>query len=203
MSRYENKLLSAVATPLIIWLVAMSIIYVIIEELTSLGLTAPIYTPNGPVLDSIGRYWAAGTILVFLMLLILAPNPKTALWSYAQLFSVIFISVLLLAIIVFLSGGYLDSPFNGAVSLYIGCFILLQRKGGYPIFTIIIVMLTIFLLLFPYIHLYRSGYSSLQIFNWNPSHTVTCFRLFITFALLFITLGVSYKVDSEIRKIQT
>lgn len=106
--------------------------------------------------------------------------------------------IYLLALAVLLTGGFIDSPFSGAVSLYLGFFIALIKAGTHQRSSWLFVSLTIVCLVSPYAYLYWQGHAALQILNWHTSAQVTAARLIITITVLLITGWFGGKVSSEL-----
>lgn len=98
--------------------------------------------------------------------------------------------IFLLALAVFITGGFIDSPFSGAISLYLAFFIALMQARTHPYSSWTFVALTIALILSPYLYLYWTNQPSLEYVRWRTSALVTALRLLITIFFLLSTAWV-------------
>lgn len=131
-------------------------------------------------------------------------RPGTMAADTMKVLVIILGSVLLLSLAVFLTGGFIDSPFGSAVAMYIGFFIFLIRRRVFPFINLGLIALTVFLLALPYmyLYLYRSDYRSMHILTWHPTPLVTGGRLAISMLLLLVAGWVGARVSSEASKLR-
>lgn len=202
MSRYrpDDNLLSVISGPVLFWLSIIIISHIMMHFAAPISVGA-LYTPNNDILGQKQWFNIGGGILAVITLYSAATQPRIAQSYLVKLFFTILGSVILLALAVFLSGGFIDSPFSGAVSLYIGFFILMIRRGRYVLYSILLVVITLFLLSLPYIYLHKKGSASLNILQWNSSYSVTWGRMAANILLLIVAGWVSARVSDEVSRL--
>ena len=199
MARYENDLVSVIHWPLKSWLLFISLVYVI-GRFVLWEFYGPFFEPNEFIYSHNNMYHTIGVVVIIIMLAITGREAIQDIWNKMQFFSLITLSVILLCEIVFITGGVLDSPFSGAISLYLASFILLQRDSEYWRFNVGIAVLTLLLLAFPYIWL-SINYKEMYICKYYTYSSVTWGRLCINIFLLIVTGFAADRVSNRVNRI--
>jgi hypothetical protein len=180
-----------------LWLALVGLTYVALYLIQR--FTGTLYEANSFIFGSFEWLWLAGVVTGFAIMLFARAQPKRPWLRAIKLFVLIAFSILLLALAVLLTGGFIDSPFSAAVSLYLGFFIALIHARTHQPSSWVFVSLTVICIVSPYVYLYCQNHASLQILRWHTSAPTTAVRLMITISLLLITGWVGGKVSSELK----
>lgn len=116
-------------------------------------------------------------------------------------FLIIVFLIYLLALLVLLTGGFINSPFSGVISLYLGFFLALIQAGQYRRLSLVFVSIIIACIVAPYIYLCWRSQGSLEILKWHASAPTTAVRLVITISLLLVTGWFGGRVSSEVTQL--
>jgi hypothetical protein len=195
---YENRLLDAIHFPLKIWLLIIIFIYIgcrfFLPEACKLNDNVSVYNSSVEFI---------GLLITLPTLFITGGEAQSVRWNKFKFFVFIFLSVFILGSIVFLSGGWIDSPFTGPVSLYVGYFILLQEDKLtdwiYFFFNSALVLFGIFLLVLPYWIMYHGNYP-MYVLKWEESPRVTFGRLTLNIILMLITVMIGQWVGNRVNR---
>jgi hypothetical protein len=199
---YENQLLNVVHKPILRLLLIVAATFGLWLYVRHWHSTYHFYEENGVLLK--GSQWpfvTIATLMLFVLHFIDGDQASQKGWNNKKFFVFIFFSVAIMAIAIFLTGGFLDSPFSGALALYLGCFILLQKDNQYKVFNWLLLAFTLAVTVGPYIILYGTGHPT-YVLEWDPSHWVTCGRLVVSLALLIAAGFFGDKVAEEVRALQ-
>lgn len=191
---YEKEILKAINAPLVNWFGAILITYLLIFEALRRLWPNWLYKETNTIVFS---YRAVIYISAMLPLIIMVMIGGKELKNTLALRAFIVLSVLLLAIAVFMSGGFLDSPFSGVLALYVGSFIILQEDKEFQRLNISLVAVTVVLVVVPYIVLGRFT-GSTAVIAWQDTLEATAVRLFISVTLLIITGLVGHSISKRI-----
>jgi hypothetical protein len=112
------------------------------------------------------------------------------------------LSTILLCIYVYMTGGFLDSPFSSAISIYLSGFLLIQDRDDSKISNIIIIALAIFFVILPYlVYGYINVDDEIYFFNYSTKDNNVYFRLVITLGLVIYSLYSGQKISNKINKL--
>jgi hypothetical protein len=197
MSSEDRNPLSIVSRQMITWLLIVMAVYVFIYLIFPKWIGKTPYTPNAQILAKSYWFHVGGLLFFFLTVAFVLVDSRRVPATTFKLFSMILSSVMLLTLAVFLTGGFIDSPFSGAVALYIGFFFVMLRRRVYPLFNAFFMLLTILLLLFPYFHLWKQSHD-MYIVQWDPAPLVTWGRLAMNIFLLIAAARVGARVSDAV-----
>ena len=125
-------------------------------------------------------------------------KPPLEKWQL-QIF--ILVSVILVIIYIFVTGGILDSPFTSALSIYVGGFLILQERTDTKKFNNCLIGLTILFLCIPYFVLYFSS-CDLFFFSWNTENSpITTIRLLVVLLVTGFSILQADRINKKIEKI--
>lgn len=202
MARHgDDNLLTVISVPMLFWLLFIFICYVLLEFIIPGLYREALYKANGPVFAQNLWFRIAGIIWFILTVAIIALRPRTVAMDTVRLFLIIFSSVVLLALAVFFTGGFLDSPFSGAVSLYLGFFVLMSSKRGYRAATYFFILVTLFLMSLPYLYISSKGFD--HILRWKDTPEIMWARVIFTMMLLIVAGYVGKRVSDEVNRFPT
>lgn len=196
MSTPVTSPLAVICRPIQRWLAFVGLTYLLFLALEQTGKA--LYEPNSFIFGSRAWFLWTGGFLGCLMLLVANMRPTQPRANVFRLFVLIFFSVVLLAIAVLLTGGFIDSPFSGAVSLYVGFFIAMIQGKMYRVSNWILVGTTVLCALLPYAYLYATD-RALHVVNWHTGPKIALVRLGITIFLLVVTAWFGAKVSDKLR----
>ncbi len=201
-SRNETPLL-LISQSMLAWLLAIITAYILID-LIAPRRTGYLYDANGEIFRQIFWFRVFGMFVFIATVYLILKTPGTLAADTMKVLVIILGSVLLLSLAVFLTGGFIDSPFSSAVAMYIGFFILLSRRRVFPKTNLALIALTVLLLAMPYLYLYhyRDDYPSMHIIVWHSTPLVTGGRLAISMLLLLVAGWVGARVSGEASKLR-
>lgn len=189
---YEQQMLSEMNVPLVSWFGGILLAYIIVFDILPRSYPNWLFTTNESLFAKRALiYEVAALILVLMVVLGVRLRTKSNLCAF------IVFSIIILALAVFMSGGFLDSPFSGVLPLYVGSFIILQEDKEFQTLNRTLVVLTVFLVIVPYVPL-KLLTGSTSVLLWKDDGTVTFLRLFISLILLVGTGYVGHRVFSKI-----
>lgn len=189
--------LTTISMIMLLWVTGVIGSYIIINFVIPIFL-GNLYEPNGQIFAY--NFWlmVIGSILFLLTIGIVIKQVLSPRFTGGALGLTVLVSVAILALVVFLTGGFLDSPYSGAISLYISFFILMVRKGEYPKYNIFLIIVTILLLTWPYFYLYWRNYESVHIIQWKNTVPITFSRLIANIILTVVTVQVGANVSERV-----
>lgn len=193
----ENIMLSVISRPMQIWLAVILLSYLLVQFVFP-QMLGPLYMANGQVFAEERWFNVLGVAFFAIAFLLSNVQPKNLQLETFRVFVIILLSVILLAGAVFLTGGFTDSPFAGAIALYIGFFIILTRRQAYRKANAGLILITVFLLAAPYMQLSRQGYAELHILHWNDHPGVLWSRWIISIVILLIAGLVGDQISDRV-----
>jgi len=175
----DMGIMTRISFTMLLWVIGVILSYIGIAFLYPKILGKLPFEPNGRIFQQ-SSWWIIGGLIVFLITVGVIVG-QSASSNYTRhertLGFTVLTSVTLLALAVFLTGGYLDSPYSGPISLYISFFILMIKKKEYRTFNTFLLLFTVCLMCLPYYYMYRHNYQSYHIIKWDPSASITFSRL--------------------------
>lgn len=210
----SKEILKIIYRPLLLWIGGLSLFYLLIPAsifFIHVDRLCDIFSPTSGYCDlflgqfnkKIFTYQVAGgiaaTCIATSVLMWWVTGLRGAFWESYKLYIFISLSILLLSIYIFTTGGFLDSPFSGVLSLYVANFLIMQGNHSFLNFKIFIIAFTIFLIVLPYIVL-TFGLHEENIFmlRWGSANWVTNTRLYISLFLFLITTISSNNINRKI-----
>ena len=191
---YADSLPAMIHRPMQIWLGVIAVGYVLIRFVALRWWH--LFSANGQVFDTIYWYHLGGGMLLLVTFILNASPARAANLDTLRVFVIILFSVVLLSLAVFLTGGFTDSPFSGAIALYIGLFLILAKR--FKLANLLFTGITVVLLAAPYLHLSYQGYAELHILHWHDTPAVLWGRWLISIALLLIAALVAEQISSKV-----
>jgi NADH:ubiquinone oxidoreductase subunit 5 (subunit L)/multisubunit Na+/H+ antiporter MnhA subunit len=120
----------------------------------------------------------------------------------SQMKTFMILSTVLLCIYIYLTGGFLDSPFSSAISIYLSGFLLIQDRDDSKISNIIIIAIAVFFVILPYlVYGYINVDDEIYFFNYSTKDNNVYFRLVITLGLVIYSLYSGQKISNKINKL--
>ena len=196
-NRNQGSLLPVICKPMQVWLAVIVLSYVLIQFVFPEWM-GPLYRTNGQVFAQARWFNILGAVFFVVAYFLNVVGPRSEWQETARAFVIILLSVMLLALAVFLTGGFTDSPFAGAVALYIGFFIILNRKQAYPLANRALILITVVFLAAPYVQLCRQGYAEVHILQWNDNPKVLWSRWGISILILLIAALVGDRISHRV-----
>ncbi len=142
-------------------------------------------------------------MVVGIMMLVLVGGRRfkeNSIWEKIQLQFFMAISVVLVLICIGITGGFLDSPFTAALSIYIGGFLILQDRTDTQGFNRLLVAGTAVIILGAYAWLYYTG-REMYFFTWrHEEREITLFRFCAAFAITAFSI---WQADRTNKRIET
>lgn len=196
MPSEDRSPLAIVSAQMLLWLLVVMAVYLFIVWQES-----SYYEPNKNIIPPGHRfeYWGLLAFFGLVAAVVVFQSRRVQATTY-KLFFVILSSVMLLALVVFLTGGFLDSPFSGAIALYIGFFVVMVKRRVYPKSNLIFIGLTTLLVLSPYLYLSHKGYEKMHIVKWVEGPSVTWGRLIMSLLLSGAAALIGVKISDAISK---
>lgn len=112
------------------------------------------------------------------------------------------LSTILLCIYIYLTGGFLDSPFSSALSIYLAGFLLMQDREDSKNANIIIIIVALFSVAFPYLlYGYLNKDDITFFFNYSTKDGLVILRLVVTLALVIYSLYSGQRISNKINKL--
>ncbi len=112
------------------------------------------------------------------------------------------LSTILLCIYIYMTGGFLDSPFSSALSIYLAGFLLMQDREDSKNANIIIIIVALFSVAFPYlVYGYINSDDKTFFFNYSTRDGLVILRLFITLTLVIYSLYSGQRISNKINKL--
>ncbi len=112
------------------------------------------------------------------------------------------LSTILLCIYIYMTGGFLDSPFSSALSIYLAGFLLMQDRDDSKNANIIIIIVALFSVALPYmVYGYVNNDNKTFFFNYSTNDGLVILRLFITLALVIYSLYSGQRISNKINKL--
>src|ERR1035437_5847427 len=162
----DKEILKIMYRPLLAWICGLSVFYLIIpasiyfvqidklgDLLSSKSDFSKLFFGNFN--KKIFTYWLAGAIaatcIATSILMWWVTGGKGAFLDKFQLHIFISLCILLISIYIFTTGGFIDSPYSGVLSLYVANFFVMQGKHYFLNFKIFILSYTVILVTLPYI----------------------------------------------------
>src|SRR5437660_1438763 len=143
----DERLLRMIYRQMQVWLALVGLTYVALFSFAH--KTRALYDANSFVFGSPVWLMVSGVVAGFAIMLFASARPTRERLKEIQLPILIVFSIFILALTVLLTGGFIDSPFSGAISLYLGFFIALIHAGKYLGLSCIFVSLTVICLTAP------------------------------------------------------
>lgn len=146
-------------------------------------------------------YAIIGTVLLFICLFIVSGKTMVAdklKILENQLYLFMFLSVTLLCVYIFFTGGFLDSPISPALSVYISAFLLLQDRDDFRKLNTYIVVWAIILIFMPYLIVLIYSSSELTFVLWKNNRNMTMLRLVIAALSFFISIFHADKIAKKL-----
>lgn len=199
----DMSVITRISVTMLLWVIGVFVSYIGIAFIYPKVLGEHAYDANGNIFTQ-NFWWWIGGLLVFLITVgVIVEQVFTSTYPRYErtLGFTVLTSVALLSLAVFLTGGYLDSPYSGPVSLYISFFILMIKRKEHPIYNGFLVIFTILLMSWPYYYLYTHGYSSVHIIQWKTTPPVTFSRLGMGIFLSVFGAWVGASVSDQASKI--
>jgi len=195
----QHTILHVISGPMQVWLIVILVVYTFVQFLLP-SVMGPLFTANRGVFAYAKWLNVAGFLFFAIAYLLNFGRIQTPWLEALRAFVIIFLSVVLLALAVFLTGGFTDSPFAGAIALYIGFLIILTRKQAYRSANMALIVITVLLLAAPYMLLSHQGYSELHILHWIDHPGVLWSRWGISIVLLLIAAVVGDKINERVKR---
>ena len=114
-----------------------------------------------------------------------------------------FLHVTVLCYAIYLSGGFLDSPFSGTLGMHLGFFILFQRRYGTLVIArrlnIFLGIWTLVLCGAPYV-IANFHSNSFEFSTWSSNGLVVTFRIVLSFALMYATAWTAITIENRLER---
>jgi len=116
-----------------------------------------------------------------------------------QMIYFMMLSTTLLCLYIFLTGGFLDSPFSPVLSIYIAGFLLLQDRNDLKKHNIIILSLTSIYVTAPYfLYSILNTNDITYFFTYSTNDTVVNTRLVFSFGLALFSIYSGQRINNKI-----
>jgi hypothetical protein len=192
----QDKLLRKIYGQMQAWLGLVILTYLTLYLLQRLG---KLSDTNSFGFGSPDWFLWTGAVVGAATMVLASVRPTRKRVKEIQLPILIVFLIFLLALAVLLTGGFINSPFSGAISLYLGFFMALIQARRYRGLSWVFVSLTVVCIVAPYVYLCWQNHSSVEILKWHASAATTAVRLLITISLLLVTGWFGGKVSSEVK----
>lgn len=142
----------------------------------------------------------SGVVLLVLLLLIIGKKTTEKAIIKKQLEWFMFISILLINVYIFLTGGFLDSPLSSALSIYVGSFLIMQDRDDTKWLNISLILWTIILVCLPYVVVYWFSAAQLSFLKWTEVKDITFARYWVAFLITGVSIYHADKINKKINK---
>jgi len=184
---------------MLLWVIGVFVSYIGIAFVYPKVIGGSAFDANGEIFSQNFWWWISGLIIFLITVGVIVgqgTSPHYPRYERTLGFTVL-TSVALLALAVFLTGGFLDSPYSGPVSLYISFFVLMIKKKEYPLYNTFLVLLTITLMALPYYYVYKHDYASVYIVQWKTTPLITFSRFAMGISLSVFGAWVGASVSDQ------
>lgn len=138
-------------------------------------------------------------ILLVAMVLLNGKDRENVTNTNFQMILFMFLSTIILCIYIFLTGGFLDSPFSSALSIYLAGFLLIQDRKDLKKINYIIVIFTTSIIFAPYlIYSYYNIDDNTYFFNYSKNDSIVNIRLILSFGLALYSIYMGQRINNKI-----
>ena len=215
-----NRVLALIYNELLIWFVVLTVFFIITMG-TSVFLNKNVflefYQDVGCTETNIfcGRFngnffkfnfvatLIIAMILLFVAMILVNGKPRISTKEDdTQMRVFMALSITTLSIYILLTGGFLDSPFSSALSVYLAGYLLIQERDDNKISNLLIMFYTTILIVLPYA--YQAYFNTDDItyfFDYSKNDSISISRLSLSYGLAIFSLYSGHKINKKINNL--